>query len=841
MTDSRGRRAPSDPLPYPGIVTGSVRYQYDWNKPKAAIFVDKTPAVDLVELGQEQEFLGWVAVTLKPFPRFIRQRLASRIDSIHNMKGRHIARLALRDIIRRDLPVINMVTEQYGIQQDSDRPAGFYTDAFKHLNSLYHTFTNLNGLIERFNHLPDFTREDIELLAQDIAIYMTGALSEVNHVFASASDKDLVQNLYSEASNLTAVFRLLPPFSDRKKISVDKATSAVSRMLDDRFWVRNLCKYATRWREHLHIAFGDVKRGAAPYCSKHHVDEWEARRKRSRAIMSHLELEDKETKERISLVEQIDKSISNPVKRRVELMTRIGGFEKVANSEGFTGSFFTLTAPSKYHAYTMFGHRNAKWNGASPRKTQRYLTRLWQQIRAELARREIPVFGLRVAESHHDGTPHWHGLLFTAPEHSSALAAVMEDYATREDAEELQGKHGNRPRFEMKAIDASVGSATGYVVKYVSKNIDGHALDGEVDDESGKPLKETAKHATAWASCWGIRQFQFLGGAPVSVWRELRKMSDQEMADKINPLFAEIHRAADQGWWDEYVQLQGGPFVTRDALHIRTFYKQEDEPNAYGEYLPIIKGVYMPGMALLPVETRLHSYRIVKMNAKPDDAGQAVDLDVGFDFDLPGASAPSRTCVNNCTEAKKQTKPGGDQPPDDQEYLYQLEPEQLAFEQPTRAQRNRLQTSLHSEPPQRRKSPADDFELLAQAIVSGECSDYDRSRADSYLRTACAIRQAEQPVTAGITALAEQIQRWAEIRQVPLSKPQAVQLAQGNEVTVLDSVYRANLNTGEIIPCGIFEPWRKTLSRNKANDLIAKWRTAAKKKIGCAVALNEGS
>ena len=131
-------------------------------------------------------------------------------------------------------------------------------------------------------------------------------------------------------------------------------------MLDDRYWHRNLKKYAARWREHLHIAFGDVKRGAAPYCSKHHVDEWDARRKRSRAIMARLELEDQDTKERISLIEQIDKSISNPALRRVELMTRIGGFEKVATESGYAGQFFTLTAPSKYHAYTVFGHRNAK-------------------------------------------------------------------------------------------------------------------------------------------------------------------------------------------------------------------------------------------------------------------------------------------------------------------------------------------------------------------------------------------------------------------------------------------------------------------------------------------------
>lgn len=57
----------------------------------------------------------------------------------------------------------------------------------------------------------------------------------------------------------------------------------------------------------------------------------------------------------------------------------------------------------------------------------------------------------------------------------------------------------------------------------------------------------------------------------------------------------------------------------------------------------------MPHIFMPPVETRLHSYRIVRK--KPEiinDSGKAVDLAV----DLKGASAPSRTRVNNCTEYK---------------------------------------------------------------------------------------------------------------------------------------------------------------------------------------------
>ncbi|WP_392989736.1 replication endonuclease [Serratia ureilytica] len=819
-TATRGRRDPSPPPPFPGSAVDATRYEHEWQKPKAAVYVDKTPVVDLVDLGQEQEFLTWVKLTLSPLPRFIRLRLTSRINSIHTMKGRHIARLALRDIIRRDLPPINTVTGQYAIAM-TDEAESQKNNVFSKLDPLYHTFNTLHGLVERFNRLPDFTPEDIELLAQDIAIYMRAVLSEVHGTVETQGDRRYAKSLYTEAANLARLFFLTPPSWGkycRGTLFIGDATTGVSKMMDDRYWHRNLKKYAMRWREHLHIAFGDVKRGAAPYCSKHHAEEWDARRKRSRAIMARLELEDQDTKERISLIDQIDKSISNPALRRVELMTRIGGFEKVANDSGFYGQFFTLTAPSKYHAYTMFGHRNPKWNGASPRATQRYLNRIWQRIRAELARREIPVFGLRVAESHHDGTPHWHGLLFSLPEHASELLEVMEDYATREDAEELQNEHGNRPRFEMKPIDQEIGSATGYVVKYISKNIDGYALDGETDDESGLPLKETSKHATAWASCWGIRQFQFLGGAPVSVWRELRRFRNQEQADKINPLFAELHRAADAGDWQQYTQLQGGALVARRELPLRIWYQQKDQPNDHGEYQNLIKGLVMPHTFLPPIETRLHSYSIVRKKPDITDAsGQAVDLAV----DLRGASAPPRTRVNNCTEVKKRTNSNGETPLDH-------EPEQLEIGQLTRAQRKRLTESLQSGEPKRQKSPADEFEALAFSITNGDCSNYERGRAESYLKTAHALRQSEQILSPSIASVAGRVLEWAQIKKVQISKPQAVQLARGNEVTVLDTLYRAHPVTGELIITGTNLPWRKTLSKHKVGELVSRWKATMK-------------
>lgn len=812
---TQARRVHSMTTDKPGNFDESARYAYPWNEPKQAIAVDKTPAVDLYELGQEQEFFAWVEDTLKPLPTFIRRRVSSRINAVHADKGRHIAKLTLLNIVARDLPHVRAVTEQYAA------PVGSDWIIYSELNPLFHTFDNLRELTRRFNQLADCTDEDIDLLAQDIAIYANAALAEVSETCAVLSPVEYSKRMLLEGSRLIAYFGLIAPWASRRKMPLDEMAASIRKILDDHFWSRLLRKYARRWREHLHIAFGDVRRDVSPYCSKNHVKQWDARRKRSRAIMSRLELEDQVTGERMSLIEQIDKSVSNPEKRRVELMTRIGGFEKVATESGYAGSFFTLTAPSKYHAYTAFGHRNHKWNGASPRRSQRYLNQIWQQIRAELARREIPVFGLRVAESHHDGTPHWHGLLFTDPEHTDELKEVMEDYATREDAEELTGKSGKQPRFELKPIDPALGSATGYVVKYISKNIDGYALDGESDHESGRPLKETAKHATAWASCWGIRQFQFLGGAPVSVWRELRRLKNQDLADRVSPVFGELHRAAHAGDWQGYITLQGGPFVSRSKLVLRAWYQYKNEPSSYGEYQKAIKGLVMPASSIPPVETRLHSYRIVKMRPKSSDR-----VDPGFD--LKGASATSWTRVNNCTEYKKHTVSPPVYPPDLTVPAGEIQPEQFEIGQLSRDQRKQIEEDIRNHKSNQRVSPADQFEMLALSITAGDCTDYDRARAESYMKAAHALRQEESAVSEEVESLAKEIMGWAKMRKISINPVQAMKLAQGGEVTALDTTYRANPVTGELIVTGADKHWRKTLARHKAETLVNRWLQAVK-------------
>lgn len=494
------------------------------------------------------------------------------------------------------------------------------------------------NMVARYNRLPDMARADIDLLAADIANFIRAELANIDD--SEFGEFRTLHAWYMHAGFISQQFNVTPPKWERvinKVFDKNDIAPAVIRMFTETWWRNRLRRIAAAWREHLHIAVGNVSKKRHAYASKNCVTDWREQKRRTREFLKGLDLED-EDGNRISLIEKYDGSVANPAIRRCELMTRIRGFENICNELGYVGEFYTLTAPSKYHATTKAGYRNTKWEGASPSDTQSYLTGLWARIRAKLHREEIRIFGIRVAEPHHDGTPHWHMLMFMLPEDVERVRLIIRDYAWEEDHNELRSDKAKKARFHAEAIDPEKGSATGYVAKYISKNIDGYALDGETDDESGELLKETAPAVSAWAARWHIRQFQFIGGAPVTVYRELRRLADTETAHGLSVEFAAVHDAADAGDWAGYVNAQGGPFVRRDDLQVRTLYEPRAEFNQYGEETVCIRGVYDSAIgAGTPILTRLTQWKIVPKCA--------VDLAV----DVKGAPAPSRSSVNNCT------------------------------------------------------------------------------------------------------------------------------------------------------------------------------------------------
>lgn len=607
----------------------AIAWAYPWNAPRTAIASPYLTHAEQQRRYQQMAAVQQVQKRLANLPDSVRNDVYRTLDALETHYGSPRAQAFLLHFGRKTLPRLEQVGQQYaaaGIHRDlSDAVFGGHFDT----RIQQYLAAKMVNLVHRFNRLPDLTRADIDLLAGDIAMFMRGELAALDD--GAMGELETLNAWYQHAGIITWQFNVVPPhwtattsrFWDR-----DKIAPAVIRMFSESWWRGRLRRMAAAWREHLQIALGNVSRKKYPYASKKCLTDWREQKRRTREFLKGLELEDEEGN-RISLIDKHDGSVANPAKRRCELMTRIRGFENICHQLGYVGEFYTLTAPSKYHATTRAGYRNHKWNGASPADTQRYLTSLWACIRAKLHREAIRIFGIRVAEPHHDGTPHWHMLMFMLPENVARVRQIVRDYAWQEESTELTSDKAKTARFHAQAIDPQKGSATGYVAKYIAKNIDGYALEEETDNESGARLKDMAPAVSAWAAHWHIRQFQFVGGAPVTVYRELRRLADTQTAMGLSVEFAAVHHAADVGDWAGYVNAQGGPFVRRDDLQVRTLYESRQEFNQYGEEIVCIRGVYDVAVGSgSPILTRLKQWKIVPKRA------------------------PSRSSVINCTHSE---------------------------------------------------------------------------------------------------------------------------------------------------------------------------------------------
>ncbi|MGG6124435.1 replication endonuclease [Pantoea allii] len=619
-----------------------MSFAYPWNAPRLAI-ASPYPTHDQQQ-HRNRQIAAWLQgqKSLAAQARIVQLDVRRRLASLEQQQGTARANAYLaKTFVERTLPRVESVNRRYQLH---DMRPGVVAQLARSLScqqGAARAAGTLWELMKRFNRLPDMSRADTDLLAGDIARFIHAELVQLHSQASAETDYRYTHRLYMTAAVITRELGQMPPLWETVSARVfcpEDVTPAILRMQAEKWWKGQLRRISAFWREHLHIGLANVNKKHSPYASPMAVAEWREQRRRTRDFLQGMDLEDEEGN-RISLIEKYDGSVANPAIRRAELMTRIRGFETICQEMGFRAGFYTLTAPSCYHATLQSGHRNHKWQGASPAETQRYLCTLWQKVRAKLHRENIGIFGLRVAEPHHDGTPHWHMLMFMRPEHVARVDEILRHYACQQDSDELTSAKARKARFHVEAIDPAKGSATGYVAKYVSKNIDGYALDGELDNESGKPLKETAMAVSAWAARWHIRQFQFIGGAPVTVYRELRRLADSDTAHGLSVEFAAVHDAADAGQWAEYIHAQGGPFVKRDALAVRTWYQPAEICNAFGEETQSIKGVYATAVGIdTPILTRLKTWKLVPKRAEEEDG------------EKPHSALLSWSSVNNCTD-----------------------------------------------------------------------------------------------------------------------------------------------------------------------------------------------
>lgn len=365
------------------------------------------------------------------------------------------------------------------------------------------------------------------------------------------------------------------------------------------WWRSALRKQQAQACDQLKRENGEVKAGGEIYCADVTVERRRQNVMKMNAFMEAFTLMN-ELGYQATLKTLADKTVANPEIRRLELMTRIRGLEEHAKKIGYVGEFWTITAPSSYHRFRADGRRNRNWNKSTPREVNDYVSRVWARIRASLKRADISYFGIRVVEPHHDGCPHWHMLAFLPAEDVSRAREIVTRYALEESPDEEGAK---KHRCQLVGIDSSRGSATGYVAKYISKSINGS---GVSEDLYGTPAQSAAERIQAWASCWRIRQFQFFGSPPVTIWRELRKF-DEKLID-LDEALENLRIACDLGQFDKYFELQ--------LLHCaKLITEQSEDLNRYGEQkAPDVIGIALESNGVF-VDAIRHEWRVVNIDA----------------------------------------------------------------------------------------------------------------------------------------------------------------------------------------------------------------------------------
>jgi hypothetical protein len=401
----------------------------------------------------------------------------------------------------------------------------------------------------------------------------------------------------------------------------DKVAGITARMITPEWWVRQAKK---QWIvvEQVLRECGQVERYKSPYLSNWALNKAEKQKENNRAFLEGWEAIN-DLGQSFTLAQLSEKGVSNSDNRFAEMVVRAKGLEEISEEEGHDGWFLTLTAPSKYHPISG-GRRNRKfWRADCPsvRQTHLYMLNVWAKFRSWCKRNEIDFYGLRTVEPHHDGTPHWHLMLWVDPKHSKKFLEAFSRYALEEDGNE---KGAQKYRVKEKKIDPEKGSAVGYIVKYISKNIHGKHVD--TDHETGRSGTDAANRIVGWARMNRIRQFQFLGGASVTVWRELRRLGK----DKAPAIFKDIYHAANRPDYASFVKLMGGVFAGRNQT-LKTHYSQEEQ-NQYGEMVKTVKGV---ARGIEVVITRIYEWTIRKKGASDLEDGEAVPW----------------TRVNNCTRS----------------------------------------------------------------------------------------------------------------------------------------------------------------------------------------------
>lgn len=426
----------------------------------------------------------------------------------------------------------------------------------------------------------------------------------------------------------------------------ESVMTKMARVYDARFWRRAIRVILMREREHFFLRLQLVGSRAEAYISDAQLHSRTAQLRRQEKWMKDTVLIPRYlTPDALETGAMTLKSVAvSPVQRFAKLYTFVKAMDVLAHENGLAAGMLTITLEPEWHPNP--SHGTSSWNGTTPRDAHRLMGKRWQSVLRDLDRAGVGVSGLRVAEPHKDGCPHWHlWLLYLPAAESQILATVMKYFPNKlkvrapnrkgedstgadrvyETVADLLAGAGRPPRYakegaqvELSCIDRRISSGASYAMKYLLKTVDAGddlnkqaGLLPQTEDETEKKAKReehkaAARRVDAYRSLWGINAGQLFGVAKcLTAWDELRRLEETPSHPLLAKLWAlargtdkpgRIPAGAEQrGDAKGFIEALGGLAAcgkpAKDAVRFSIGRLVEQATNGYGETIARTKGV----------------------------------------------------------------------------------------------------------------------------------------------------------------------------------------------------------------------------------------------------------
>lgn len=227
------------------------------------------------------------------------------------------------------------------------------------------------------------------------------------------------------------------------------------------------------------------------------------------------------------------------VNRFNELYWISKNFEAIASSRNMGWLFVTYTAPPEYHPNPLKGKCSYDPD-LGVKASHLYILSAWARIRSLLNKWGIKsgidtYFGIRTAETHKDGSVHWHLLVFAASDITQCFIDASAEHFPH---------HG---QMKVEVGDPKIGSASSYIFKYLAKGfdrsvtqIDGSTMDAEADEsreQSDLASIRNGERVRAALKTMRVRQYQPFGVNNVlTLVRFINKLGEDDFSAHASEL-----------------------------------------------------------------------------------------------------------------------------------------------------------------------------------------------------------------------------------------------------------------------------------------------------------------